>query len=178
MARTLTLVNNLAPDELRRRYKTAPTTAEARRYHALWLVSQGSTALAAAALVGLSDKWVRLLVHRYNRHGPAGLTDRRSTNPGKPPLLAPAQQATLAALLDGPAPDGGLWAGPKVAAWIEQQTGRATYPQQGWVYLHRLGFSPQQPRPLHTDAASEEEQAAWKKSSTSGSLRSRLRTVR
>lgn len=169
MARTLKLVNHVAPDELRRRYKTAPTTAEARRYHVLWLMSQGSTALAAAATVGLSDKWVRLLVHRYNRDGPAGLTDRRATNAGKPPLITPAQQATLATLLDGPAPDGGIWTGAKVATWIEQQTGRATYPQLGWVYLRRLGFTPQQPRPRHTDAASVEEQALWKKSSMRGS---------
>ena len=169
MARTLILERHLSPDELRHRYKTASTPAEARRYHALWLVSQGSTAASAAALVGLSDKWVRLLIQRYNQHGPTGLTDRRTANPGKPPLLTPTQQHTLAALLDGPAPDGGIWTGAKVAAWIQEQIGRATYPQQGWVYLRRLGFTPQQPRPRHADAASAEEQAAWKKNSSTGS---------
>lgn len=159
----------MSPDELRQRYKAAQTPADARRYQALWLIRQGSTAKAAAALVGLSDKWVRQLVQRYNQHGPAGLADRRTANPGKPPLLPPALHATLAALLDQPAPDGGLWTGAKVATWIEAHTGRPTYPQQGWVYLRRLGFTQQQPRPQHTEAASAEEQAAWKKSSTSGS---------
>ncbi len=163
-------MNHLPPDDLRHRYKTARTPADARRYHALWLINQGSTAKAAAALVGLSDKWVRLLVQRYNQHGPAGRIARRAMNPGKPPLLTPAQQHTLATLLDGPAPDGGIWTGAKVAAWIEEQTGHATYPQQGWVSLRRLGFTPQQPRPRHTDAASPGEQASWKKSSTSGSV--------
>ncbi len=169
MARTITLANHLSSDELRHWYKAAGTPAEARHYHALWLISAGATATAAAKTVGLSDKWVRLLVQRFNQHGPTGLTDRRTTNPGKPPLLTPAQQQMLAALLDGPAPDGGLWTGAKVAAWIQDQTGRATYPQQGWVYLRRLGFTPQQPRPRHAEAASAEEQAAWKKNSTSGS---------
>lgn len=171
MARTLTLANHVSPDELRHRYKAAHTPAEARRYQALWLISHGSTAKAAAAIVGLSDKWVRQLVQRYNQHGADGLTDRRSTNPGKPPLLTPAQQQTLATLLDGPAPDGGLWTGANVAAWIQEHTGRVTYPQQGWVYLRRLGFTPQAPRPRHADAASAEEQAAWKKNSSSGSDR-------
>lgn len=53
---------------------------------------QGQTAKAAAALVGLSDKWVRTLVQRYNQDGLAGLADRRADNPGKAPLLDPVQQ--------------------------------------------------------------------------------------
>ncbi len=84
MARTVALEHHLPPDELRQGYKTARTSADARRYHALWLISQGSTLKFAVALVGLSDQSVRLLVQRYNEHGPVGLTDRRATNPGKP----------------------------------------------------------------------------------------------
>ncbi len=169
MARRITLAHHLSPDELRHRYKAASTPADARRYHALWLISQGATAHAAATTVGFSDKWVGLLVRRYNQHGPAGLTDGRTTNPGKPPLLTPEQQQTLAAHLDGPAPDGGIWTGAKVAVWMQEQTGRSTYPQQGWVYLRRLGFTPQHPRPRHADVASDEAQAAWKKNSSTTS---------
>ena len=84
MARTITLANHLSSDELRHRYKATGTPAEARRYRALWLMSEGATATAAAKTVGLSDKWVRLLVQRYNHQGPTGLTDRRTTNPGNP----------------------------------------------------------------------------------------------
>ncbi len=156
-------------EELRQRYKTAATPADARRYHALWLISQGYTATAAAALVGLSDKWVRAVVHRYNQAGPAGVVDRRATNPGKAPLLNPMQQQALVAALQEPPVEGGVWTGRKVAAWIERRTGMTTHPQRGWEYMQRLGFTVQSPRPRHAPAASVDEQRRWKKTSSSGS---------
>ena len=147
MARKIKLHPHLTADELFAHYMAAPTPAAARRVHALWLIAQGHTAQAAAAHVGLSSEWVRALVQRYNRAGLAGLQDRRTSNPGRAPLLTPAQQQRLTTLLGGPAPDGGVWTGPKVAAWIAAETGHATYPQQGWAYLRRLGFTVQAPRP-------------------------------
>jgi transposase len=166
MPRTLTLHPHLTADELFTAYKAASDPATARRWHALWLIATGRSAKDAAAIVGLSADWLRDLVHRYNQQGPAGLQDRRATNPGKAPRLSPHQQQTLATLLTRPAPDGGLWTGPKVAAWIAQQTGQPALPQLGWDYLRRLGFTVQTPRPRHTEAASPEEQEAWKKNST------------
>lgn len=160
MARTLQLHDHLTVAELFQRYKAASTAADARRYHALWLISQGSTAKTAAALVGLSDKWVRALVQRYNQRG---------TNPGKVPLLNDQQRQALARALQSPPAEGGVWTGKKVAAWIERHTGVKTYPQRGWVYLRRLGFTPQLPRPRHVQAATDSEQAAWKKNSGTGS---------
>ena len=59
--------------------------------------------------------------------------------------------------------DGGLWTGPKVAAWMATRLGRKVWPQRGWDYLRRLGHSPQVPRPRHAKAASPEEQAEYKK---------------
>lgn len=171
MARTISLEPHLTVDELYRRYKATPDAATARRWHALWLIARGSTATAAAAVVGLRSEWIRTLVHRYNQHGPTGLQDHRATNPGKPPRLSLAQQQQLATLLEGPAPDGGLWTGPKVATWIAAQTGQPTRPQVGWSYLRRLGFTLQRPRPRHTDAATPAQQAAWKKNSPTTSRR-------
>lgn len=167
MPRTVTLQNHLTRAELQQRYKTAATPADARRYHALWLISQGYTAKAAATLVGLSDKWVRALVQRYNQTGPAGLRDRRADNPGKPPLLDAAQQQALLDALHGAPAEGGVWTGQKVAAWIHRHTGIPTHPQRGWEYMQRLGFTPQTPRPRHAQAASEEVQTTWKKNCSS-----------
>jgi transposase len=48
---------------------------------------------------------------------------------------------------------------------MEQYTGQKTYPQLGCTYLQRLGFSPQVPRRRHAQAASPEQQRAFKKSS-------------
>src|SRR5689334_19381067 len=42
--------------------------------------------------------------------------------------------------------------------------GREVRPQRGWDYLKKLGYSAQRPRPRHAEAASPEEQAAYKKS--------------
>jgi transposase len=167
MSRKLTLHPHLTADELFTAYKAAPDPASARRWHAVWLIATGRSAKDAAAIVGLSADWLRDLVHRYNQHGPDALADRRAANPGKAPRLSPLQQQTLATLLDGPALDGGLWTGTKVAAWIAEQTGQPALPQLGWDYLRRLGFTLQSPRPRHTEVAPPQEQAAWKKNSTS-----------
>jgi transposase len=161
------LAPHLTVEEFGQRYKQAPTPAAARRYQALWLIAQGQTAKAAAALVGLSDKWVRALVHRYNALGDAGLTDRRTQHPGQSPLLTPAQQQALAQALQAQPAEGGVWTGRKVAAWIQHTTGRPTHHQRGWDYLHRLGYTRQQPRPRHAQAASTEDQGAWQKNSSS-----------
>ncbi len=169
MARVIHLVSHLTVDELGQRYKTAQSSAEARRYHVLWLIAQGHTAKAAAELIGLSDKWVRTLVQRYNETGPAGLRDGRADNPGHAPLLSPDQQHALFQVLQAPPFEGGIWTGRKVAAWIKRETGITTHPQRGWEYMRRLGFSPQVPRPRHSEAATAEEQATWKKTFSSAS---------
>ncbi|HEY0170080.1 MAG TPA: winged helix-turn-helix domain-containing protein, partial [Pyrinomonadaceae bacterium] len=62
------------------------------------------------------------------------------------------------------APDGGLWTGPKVAAWITERSGRAVHVTTGWRTLKRLGFSLQMPRPANRRRASEAEQTEFKKS--------------
>lgn len=59
---------------------------------------------------------------------------------GRPPVLAPAHQQELDQAIDGPAPDGGVWTGPKATAWIAERTGRRHAPQLGWAYLQKLDF--------------------------------------
>jgi hypothetical protein len=81
--------------------------------------------------------------------------------------LDETQRLELASALEAPASaelGGGLWSGRKVAAWIKARTGKATRPQQGWVYLRQLGFGLRVPRPRHPHTASPEERAAFKKS--------------
>jgi hypothetical protein len=92
-------------------------------------------------VTGYSVPWIRTIIQRYNTAGPAALGDLRRANPGGRFLLSVAQQAALQHTLDtAPPPDGGLWSGPQVAAWILAQTGRQVPPQRGWEYLKRLGF--------------------------------------
>jgi hypothetical protein len=53
-------------------------------------------------------------------------------------LLSASLQHQLDQALQGRAPDGGLWSGPKVAQWIAAKTGKRIYRQRGWEYLRRL----------------------------------------
>jgi transposase len=115
-----------------------------------------------AAVTGYTANWVRTIAQRYNNHGPAGLGDRRHRNPGAAGLLSAAQQAELARGLAHPSPDGGIWTGPKVAAWMAATLGRSVHPQRGWEMLRRLGWTSKVPRPRHAKA-DPQAQAAFKK---------------
>jgi transposase len=160
----LELVAHLTSDDLKARYRTCRAAPEARRWHALWQLSLGATITETAAVTSLHRNGIRKIVHRYNAAGPAALRDQRTVRPhGRAPYLLPADQQELDGALAGPAPDGGLWTGPKVAAWIAAKTGRTIHPQLGWSYLRKLGFTLRRPRPQHQDAATPAEQAAWKK---------------
>ena len=167
MARARTgLKPYVSASQLRGRYRTCTEVKEVRRWHALWLISQGQSAQEAARTVGVCPAWVRRVVQRYNTTGPSAVRDGHSHNPGgRRPRVSRKQQQYLSQLLERPPPDGGLWSGAKVALWLEQQTGQKTYAQLGCVYLRRLGLTPQQPRRRHVQAASREQQGAFKKNS-------------
>jgi transposase len=161
----LTVAGHLAPDEVYRRYRGCPDGRVKARWHALWLMvrpGQPLTAEKAALAVGLSDVWVRQLVHRYNANGPAGLEDGRKAN-GAKPLLSAAQQAELYAAIQAEPPDGGLWTGPKVAAFARARFGVAVRGPTGRDWLLRLGFRLKVPRPRHPRAASAEQQRRWQR---------------
>jgi len=166
MPRKAYLAPHLTADQLRARYRQTAEPVEARRWHLLWLVSQGWTIKHAAQTVGCCYDYAKDLVHAYNERGTDALPNRRRTRAngwGRKPLLDADQQQQLRQALLGPAPDGGLWSGPKVAQWIAQVTGRPTVsPQRGWDWLKRLGFSLKTPRPTHAKA-DPEAQIAFKK---------------
>jgi len=160
------LEDHLTTEELRARYREAKDPAERSHVQIVWLIARGESAKRAAEISGYSARWVSEVVRRYNKGGPRALGDRRRENPGGKFLLDEARRRELAEALEGPAPDGGLWSGPKVASWIEEKTHKKTHPQRGWVYLKRLGYSLKRPRPRH-HKADQEEQEAFKKTSPS-----------
>ena len=167
MARTPTALKcHLQPLELRERYRRCRVLKEARRWHALWLLSQGQRAAQVAETLGMSPAWVRHVRQGYNTRGPEAVPEGHQRNPGGRRLRLSAQQLRqLSKRLERAPQDGGVWTGAKVAAWMEQHTGQKTYPQLGCTYLHRVGFSPQVPRRRHAQGASPAQQRAFKKSS-------------
>jgi len=161
----LAVAGHLPPSDVYRRYRACPDARVKTRWHALWLMARPDGPLSAeqaAATVGLSDVWVRKLVHRYNAAGPDALADRRQANGARPKLTA-EQQAELFAALQAEPPDGGLWTGPKVAAFARARFGVQVRDQTGWVWLRKLGFRLKVPRPRHPRAASADEQRRWQR---------------
>jgi transposase len=158
------LAARLSPAELGQRYRAARSPVERSHLQIVWLLSQGRSEREVAQVTGYGRRWIAEIGRRYDEGGPDGPGDRRHGNAGAKPLLGAAEEAALRAALAAPPADGGLWTGPKVAAWMAARLGRRVWPQRGWDYLKKLGHSPQVPRPRHARAASPEEQAAYKKS--------------
>jgi transposase len=107
-------------------------------------------ASAAARRVGRTSGWVTQLVSRYNQQGPDSIPRQRGTTPaGRRPKLSASLAQELDKALRAHAPDGGLWRGPKVAAWMAEKSGQQVHHWTGWRTLKRLGFSLQTPRPAN-----------------------------
>jgi transposase len=162
MSRPLVIPPHLPAEELERRYRGARDPVARSHWQIVWLLARGEPTAQVCRATGYSPTWVREVARRYREGGPGALGDRRRANPGAPPLLGPAQRERLREALGGPAPDGGLWTGRKVAAWMSAELGRPVGEQRGWEWLRRLGFTPQRPRPKETRADAD-AQAALKK---------------
>jgi transposase len=162
MPRYLTLTAHLTTEELYARYRRSDDAVARSHYHVLWRVSTGQRCPVVAHETGYSVEWIRILVQRYNDDGPAAVTDGRHANPGHAPLLDETGMAELQHALTGPAPDGGLWNGPKVATWMAARLDRPVSAYRGWAVLRRCGYTRQVPRPTAT-AADRDAQNRFKK---------------
>jgi len=162
MPRRLAVADHLPAAALAARYRAAADPVARSHWQIVWLVASGRTCAEAAAATGYCVAWVRAVVGRYNREGPAGLGDRRRGNPGAAPLLDAAAREDLRAALAGPAPDGGLWTGRKAADWIGKRLGRPVHEARGWEAMTRLGFRPLRPRPREA-RADRDARAAFQK---------------
>lgn len=161
MPKILQVAPHLNSRELKSRYLRCRNVEERERLHCVLLKLQGRRSSEIAALFLRKEDWVRRTVRRYNELGPDGMKDQRQHN-GSSRLLSDDDMAALDDALQGLAPDGGLWSGPKVALWIAERTGKDCSNQTGWKYLKRLGYSVQRPRPKHPEA-NQEAQEDFKK---------------
>jgi transposase len=162
----LPIVLHLTPEEIARRYRACRSGVEKTHWQVLWLLTRPDQPLSparAAQQVGLTPVWCRALLKRWNVDGPAGLADRRVGANGGQSKLTPEQHIDLWAALRKSPPDGGLWTGPKVAAYVRDRWDVRVCKQTGWEWLRGLGFSPQVPRPSHPEAATPAARRAWKR---------------
>jgi transposase len=162
MPKRLSIEAQLALHEVERRYRTAKDPVARSHWQIIWLLAQELTSAQVAAVTGYPVNWIRTIARRYNQQGPPGVADRRHRNPGAVGLFSAGQRAALAAVLGQAPPDGGVWTGPKAAAWMAATLGRRVHPQRGWEVRRRLGWTPKVPRPRHVPA-DPTAQAAFKK---------------
>lgn len=166
------VADHLGVAELQARWRESTDATLARHYQVIWLLAEGRSCAEVARLTGFVRRWVEELVARYNRFGPSSLGDRRRGNGAKPRILTPAVLAGLRERVKTPPADGGVWTAKKVAAVIAATLGLARVAEQrGWEALRAIGWTIQRPRPRHAQAATPEEQAAFKKSSARPSPR-------
>ena len=162
----LPITLHLGSEEIAHRYRGCRTGVEKTHWQVLWLLTRGPTPptpAEVAAQVGLTPAWVRTVLKRWNAEGPDGLADRRRARNGGRPKLSAEQQAALFEALQGRPDDGGLWTGPKVAAYVRDRWGVTVRPETGWRWLKQLGLGLQVPRPRNPGAATADEQRRWKR---------------
>lgn len=130
------------------------------------MVLEGRTRSEAATQNGMDRQTLRDWVHRYNAEGVAGLQDRHRS--GRTPALTAEQQAELKALvINGPD-----LATHKVVRWrckdlraeVAKRFGREVHESTIGKWLHQLGLTRLQPRPVHPKKDPEAE-VAFKKTS-------------
>jgi len=156
--------SHLSVTELEHRYKAAPEAIAKSHFHALWLLARGYSIDQVASLLSFSTRWVRILIERYNEGGPERLGDQRAHNGTEPRILTAEALSALRERLSSLPDDGGVWTGPKIARWLAAFHGiKSVHDQRGWDALVALGWSIQQPRPRHPQAASAPDRARLKK---------------
>ena len=156
---------HLSIAELERGYRTATEPIAKSHLHALWLLSRGYDIDETAEILSFSTRWVGILIKRYNEGGPSQLGDQRANNGTEPTILTQDALAALQERVKSPPDDGGQWTGPKIARWLAAFHGRkSVHDQRGWDALIALGYSIQQPRPRHPQAATQTDRAKLKKS--------------
>ena len=155
MPRKAHLANYYSSNELKNKYLKSTDPVESRRWHLLWKLSLGWTIKNSAVsrkrvrsnAIGINYDYAKEIVKKYNNLREEGVKNCRK-NPkkhrgGKKPLLTEEQLEKLREQLESFPSDGGIWTGPKVTRWIEQETGRKkVWNQRGWDYLKPTSISP------------------------------------
>ena len=151
--------------------------AQVRRILSLAMVLEGRSRTEAAELGGMDRQTLRDWVHRYNALGVEGLKSRRS--PGRAPSLTQMQRAELLDLvIKGPDPEiHGVvrWRCVDLRAEVARRFSVEVHENTIARWLHELGLTRLQPRPVHPRKDPEAEAAFKKTSPTWSKPRSRNR---
>ena len=145
----MTVVDHDTIETLQEAARKAPGRLQERIRAIIW-AKEGRSGSEIGEWLHRDDRTIRRWVARYNAEGLAGLKGRSGA--GQPPKL-PREQgvAFRARLTAGPQPDDGVSVlhGHAIRRILAREFG-VDYSLAG-VYrlLHRLGFAPLKPRPVH-----------------------------
>ena len=140
--------------------------AQVRRLLALAMVLDGHPRSAAAASNGMDRQTLRDWVHRYNQEGVEGLRTRPI--PGRTAYLTEPQMAELYELfVKGPDPVTDKvvrWRCVDLLAVVKRRFSVEVHESTIGKWLHQLGLTRLQPRPVHPKKHPEAEAAFKPKS--------------
>jgi transposase len=142
---------------LRRLYLAEHDHQVRPRLHALWLIREGRSGRATAALVGAHERTVQEWVGWYRAGGIAAVRAPRRAGKGRAAKLSAEQQAQLVAQ----AATGAFFTVFDAMAWVADTFGAAYTPSGMYTLLGRLGCRKKVPRPMNPKTSAE-AQAAWK----------------
>src|SRR3954465_7504044 len=135
--------------------------AQVRRILALALVLEGWSRSEAASLNGMDRQTLRDWVHRYNAAGIAGLKSRQS--PGREPQLAALRDLVIRG--PDPATDRVVrWRCVDLRAEVARRFSVEVHESTIGKWLHQLGLTRLQPRPVYPKKDADAE-ATFKKTS-------------
>lgn len=149
-------------EELKIAYLSAERAIERSRWQIIWLRKKGKSILEIIDATGYSRGTISQLIREYNAAGTDALIDQRRFN-GLDLKLSDEQQAILCDEIKNH-PDK-RWTSEKVRIFILENFAIEMSEVCAWGYLKRLGFSFQQPRPGHVNAATEEKRSEFIKKS-------------
>ncbi len=145
-------------EALRERYRRQEEGEVRTRLHAVWLLRTDWSMEEVAGVVGVHYRTVQRWVGWYRHGGIAEVRAHHGGGHGRSAWLTQEQEAAVAE----EAAKGSFTTASDVRRWVAEQF-RVTYRPKGiYGLLRRVRCRPKVPRPIHTKADLE-AQEAWKK---------------
>ena len=157
----ITRQEECSASDLRRQAGKCSDGAQVRRLLALAMILEGRSRTEAAEQNGMDRQTLRDWVHRYNAEGVDGLLDR--IRPGRTAYLNAEQRAELKALVIA-GPDLAThevvrWRCKDLRAEVARRFGIEVHESTIGKWLHDMGLTRLQPRPVHPKKCPEAESA-------------------
>lgn len=159
MPQHLRVAPHFTVEELEEQYRMASDSVLRSHLQVVLLTMKGFTSQQISDVTTFSLTWLRTILRRYNAHCLEQLGDTRHANKGQQPIFTDPIREELRQRLHSPPPDGGLWTGPKVVAWVSERTGHSFDVSNGSRWIRELGGTIRSKRPtdVRADPVRQEE---------------------